>query len=93
MAVNEQEVTPAVVSVYAATKGLPECVARFRWSAEAGVTLEIFEEEWGRLAIRYYENGIPDRADGHMVTRADGAAFMAALTRVRSGSYCAFVAE
>jgi len=79
--------------MYAATTGLPERVAEFRWSADAGVTLQVFDEGWGRLARRYYENGVPDQINNRTVASTDGKAFLAALTRVRAGSYCSFVPE
>lgn len=90
---NRQETTPSIVSVYAATTGLPERVAEFRWSVTAGVTLRIFEETWGRLALQYYEKGVPDQANDTIIPRVDGEAFMKALASLRSGSYCSFVVE
>lgn len=90
---NRQETTPSIVSMYAAITGLPERVAEFRWSVTTGVTLRIFEEEWGRLALQYYEKGVPDWTNDAIVSRADGEAFMKALTSLRSGSYCSFVVE
>lgn len=90
---NRKDTTPSVVHMYAATTGIPERVAEFRWSATTGVTLQIFEDMWGRLALQYYEKGVPDQAGDAIIPRTDGEKFMKALASLRAGSYYSFSAE
>ncbi|GLY78918.1 hypothetical protein [Actinoallomurus iriomotensis] len=84
--------TPTRVTLYArATEA--ERVAEFRWSPESGVSLTVFDPEWGALARDYYENGVPLIRENRRVPAGEGAAFMRALLERRNMSYYSLVDE
>ncbi|MFE2961080.1 hypothetical protein [Nocardia tengchongensis] len=84
---------PRRIVMYANSSGDPEYAAEFRWSPEFGVAVEALDNGWGRLALEYFENGVPDHVAMHPVAVSEGAAFMTTLANITAGSYYCFVVE
>lgn len=88
-----RDTTPTLVTLYRVTRDGMAAIARFRWSKDTGVSLDVIDETWGRLARRYYDDGLPlDR--GHVVVQPrEGERFMRALLEPRLSSYYRLVDE
>ncbi|RKT85050.1 ADP-ribosylglycohydrolase [Saccharopolyspora antimicrobica] len=85
---------PTLIGVYSlASRGEPERVAEFRWSAEAGATVEVFDDEWGSVALSYYKRGALLVSEQRDVMPSEGPEFMRALLKRGGGSYYVFVDE
>jgi hypothetical protein len=54
-------------------------VAVFRWSPRDGVTLELLDAEWSRVARGYFERGVELLGERRMVLPSEGPLFMRAL--------------
>jgi hypothetical protein len=85
--------TPTRVVLYTLASGLPRPAAEFRWSPGEGVSLTVVDPDWGRLAERYYANGVPYDAERRVVPRSEPEAFMRALVQPRNATYSRFVDE
>lgn len=86
--------TPVRVALYTWGKGDDRNrAAEFQWSPENGVSLTVFDPEWGRLAQDYYDNGVSLERERRMVSRDDGPTFMRALLQPWNMSYYRFVDE
>src|SRR3989442_7208357 len=70
--------TPTGVTVYVNTPEARVTAARFRWSPAEGVTVEVPNQEWGEIAQRWYDDGIPFDQQRRKVTRDEPEAFMRA---------------
>ena len=73
--------TPTRVTVYVTTPEARITAARFRWSSDAGVTVEVLDPEWGEIAQRWYDNGMPFDRERRRVTRDEPETFMRALVQ------------
>ena len=67
--------------------------AEFRWSPESGVTLTVYDQEWGGLAQRFYDRGVSLERERRMVSRDEGPTFMRALLQPFNMSRYRFVDE
>jgi hypothetical protein len=73
--------TPARVTVYVTTPEALFTAARFRWSSDAGVTVEVLDPEWGEIAQVWYDKGMPFDQERRRVTRDEPETFMRALAQ------------
>jgi hypothetical protein len=80
---------PALVVVH--ELGTNQVVAQFRWAPDEGVSLDVFVDEWGRIARDQYERGVSSDAQRRMVPREEGEAFMRALLEPRQRSYLTWI--
>ena len=74
------------VELWAATAGVPGPVARYTWTAEQGVRLEVHDPQWADFARRVLADGVSSRARDRVVSAAEGPVFLAALSEI-GGSY------
>jgi hypothetical protein len=81
------------VALYSYASGSPARAAEFRWSAADGVTLTVFDREWGALAERYMAEGIGSDALRRPVLPREGATFMRTLVQPTRSTYLQFVDE
>ncbi|THV41301.1 hypothetical protein [Glycomyces buryatensis] len=83
---------PRAMGFYALTEKRMVKAAVFLRGDE-GVTLEVLDERWESLARKYFTEGILSYRLGVIVTPAQPAEFMAALTEPRNMTYYAFRRE
>ncbi|MER5391306.1 type VII secretion system-associated protein, partial [Saccharopolyspora sp. NPDC002686] len=85
---------PTLIGVYSMASGdEPQRVAEFRWSTEAGVTVEVFDQEWGKVALYHYHRGVSLVSEKRDVLPSEGPEFMRALLKRNDMSYYRFVDE
>ena len=84
---------PTKVVLYDYASGSQRPAAEFHWSEEDGVTLQIIEPDWGKLAQRYFTEGVYLSAEQRVVLPSDGEAFMRALVQPTRSTYSALVDE
>jgi hypothetical protein len=86
--------TPTLVALYTWGEGSDRNrAAEFRWSPETGVTVTVFDQEWGGLAQDYYDKGVSLDRERRMVSRDEGPTFMRALLQPWNMSRYRFVDE
>lgn len=71
--------TPTRVALYANATDPPRRVAVYRWSPDGGVTMELLDEEWSKVAKQYFERGVDLPMERRLVHPREGALFMRAL--------------
>jgi hypothetical protein len=79
--------------LYSYASGSAARAAEFRWSAADGVTLTVFDPEWGAIAERYMAEGIASHAMRRPVLPLDGENFMRTLVQPSQSTYVRFVDE
>jgi hypothetical protein len=84
---------PTCIALYTYASGAARRVAEFRWNPKTGVSLTVFDPEWGALAKRYYDQGAPLDAEQRSVPRSEAAAFMGALLQPSAMTYYSFIDE
>lgn len=82
--------TPTRVSLYAYAASDEHPVAEFRWSPASGVTLNVLNPDWSRLAEDYFTRGVPLDREQRVVPAAEGETFMRALLEPRQMTYYGF---
>jgi hypothetical protein len=87
------DTVPTRVALYSHASGEPRRIAEFRWNPEAGVTLDILDPQWSRLARQYYEHGVELGPEARMVLPSEGPTFMRALLQPFRMSYYSLVDE
>lgn len=80
------------VALYSVTRDGPVRAAVFRWSVEAGVSLQVIDDRWHHLAHAVYESGAP-RSNGDPIPRALGQAFMRGLIEYTRATYLYYLDE
>jgi hypothetical protein len=88
-----QEEAPTLIGMYTLASGSPERVAEFRWSPGSGVSVEVFESDWGNLARVFYNEGVLLVGEQRRVKASEGAEFMRALLERKHSGYYGFVDE
>jgi hypothetical protein len=84
---------PTRVVLYSFASGAPRAAAEFRWTPGAAVSLTVLDPEWGSLAERYYQQGVPYDIERRVVPPSESETFMRALVQPKSSTYSRFVDE
>jgi len=71
--------TPTQVALWANATDPPRRVAVYRWSPADGVTMELLDEEWSKVAKQYFERGVDLPRERRLVHPSEGPLFMRAL--------------
>ncbi|TDV51005.1 hypothetical protein [Actinophytocola oryzae] len=73
------EHTPTQVALYTNATDPPRRVAVYRFTESSGVTMELLDPEWSKVAKQYYERGVDLPKERRMVLPSEGPLYMRAL--------------
>ncbi|HEY0451514.1 endonuclease V [Actinophytocola sp.] len=84
---DEAATAPSRVALFGHATGTARRIAVFCWNPADGVTLELLDPEWSRVATGYFEHGVEHYRQRRMVTPREGPVFMRALLQPFRMSY------